>query len=353
MLTQGETGWRFISEEVLEDFLWLNLPFLGLEGLARQYGINGDICDIIARDAQGQLVILELKNCEDRGIVQQLTRYCDDTLTETRAFTAQTEHNLGVRLIAIAPSFHRHNWIDRKHHKLSFEFYTFKVIQNHEGFYLQLVEQPDMNKTLQIKLPIAEEPEAKEQVKIPPSRELKNILARCSEQEVRGITQLRESLLSVNRMEEIPQSGKVLFGRGTRICAEVRYIEKRQCAALFLWLPEVRVTRPMSNAPADAKQIGNYIYRVRSFVRMAVLTNWQSISDIVVLERGTEVSDRPQTGMHWGTRDNELKLWSARSCGYGPLNFYLEVIGVGQTQQLQQVLDLAIGQWKQKVSPLS
>jgi Endonuclease NucS len=352
MLIQGEKGWQFISEEVLEDFLWANLSLLGLEGLSRQYGLNGDICDIIARDAQGQLVILELKNCEDRGIVQQLTRYYD-TLTETRAFISQTEYDLGIRLIAIAPSFHRHNWIDRKHHKLSFEFYTFKVIQNHEGFYLQLLEQPDGDKTLQIKLPIAGEPEAKKQVNTPPSRVFKDILARCSEQEVRGITQLRESLLSVNRMEEIPKSGKVLFGRGTRISAEVRYIDKRQCAALFLWLPEVSVTRPTSNAPADAKEVENYIYRVRSCVRMAVLTDWQSISDIVVLKRGTEVSDRPQAGMHWGIRDHELQLWSSHSCGYGPLNFYLEVIGAGQGQQLEQVLDLAIGQWKQKVSPLS
>ena len=352
MLTQGESGWQFISEEVLEDFLWSNLPLLGLEGLSRQYGINGDICDIVAKDAQGQLVILELKNCEDCGIVQQLTRYYD-TLTETRAFTAQTGHNLGIRLIAIAPSFHRHNWIDRKHHKLSFEFYSFMVIQNHEGFSLHLVEQPDGNKTLQIKLPLAGEPEARAQATTPPSRVLKNILTRCSEQEVRGITQLRESLLSVNRMEEIPQSGKVLFGRGTRICAELRYIEQRQYAALFLWLPEVRVTRPMINAPAEAKQVGNYIYRVRSCVRMAVLTDWQSISDIIVLERGTEVSDRPRVGMHWGTRYDELHLWSARSCGYGPLSFYLKVIGVGQLQQLHQVVDLAIDQWKQKVSPLS
>jgi Endonuclease NucS len=258
MLIQGEKGWQFINEEVLEDFLWANLSLLGLEGLSRQYGINGDICDIVARDAQGKLVILELKNCEDRGIVQQLTRYYE-TLTVTRAFTTQTEYNSEIRLIAIAPSFHRHNWIDLKYHKLIFEFYAFNIIQNDEGFHLQLVEQPDKKKTLQIKLPIPEEPEARAQVNTLPSRVFKNILARCSEQEVRGITQLRESLLSVSRMEEIPQSGKVLFGRGTRICAEVRYIEKRQCAALFLWLPEVRVTSPKSDAPADAKQVGNYI----------------------------------------------------------------------------------------------
>jgi hypothetical protein len=52
------------------------------------------------------------------------------------------------------------------------------------------------------------------------------------------------------------------------------------------------------------------------------------------------------------TRNQSITI-SSRSCGNGPLNFYLEVIGVEQAQQLQQVVDLAIDQWKQKVSPLS
>jgi hypothetical protein len=91
---------------------------------------------------------------------------------------------------------------------------------------------------------------------------------------------------------------------------------------------------------------------------MAVLTDWQRISDIAVLKRGTEVFGRRQIGMHWSTGHNQLTrdqsiTISSRSCGNGPLNFYLEVIGVGPVQQLQQVVDLAIEQWKQKVSPLS
>jgi RecB family endonuclease NucS len=33
------------------------------------------VCDILAIDAQHQLHILELKNSEDRYLIQQLTRY--------------------------------------------------------------------------------------------------------------------------------------------------------------------------------------------------------------------------------------------------------------------------------------
>jgi hypothetical protein len=87
---------------------------------------------------------------------------------------------------------------------------------------------------------------------------------------------------------------------------------------------------------------------------MAVLTNWQGISDIVVLKRGTDVAARPRAGRRWSSSTHDPTITvSPGSYGYGPLNFYLEAIGVRQPQQLQQVIDLAIDQWKQKVSPLS
>ncbi|NES65022.1 MAG: DUF91 domain-containing protein, partial [Okeania sp. SIO2D1] len=53
---------------------------LGLNVLDRQYIINNQRCDILAVDSHKKLVILELKNVEDRGIVQQLTRYYDALL---------------------------------------------------------------------------------------------------------------------------------------------------------------------------------------------------------------------------------------------------------------------------------
>ena len=68
--------WEFINEVALEDFLWDNLEILwGLIPLQRQWNINGQICDILALDKNRGLVILELKNNEDRYILQQLTLY--------------------------------------------------------------------------------------------------------------------------------------------------------------------------------------------------------------------------------------------------------------------------------------
>jgi RecB family endonuclease NucS len=70
------SGWVFGSEALLEDFVWSNLqPLFGLTPLKRQYYCNNEVSDILAIDDRGGLVILELKNVEDRYLIQQLTRY--------------------------------------------------------------------------------------------------------------------------------------------------------------------------------------------------------------------------------------------------------------------------------------
>ncbi|MEC4986752.1 MAG: endonuclease NucS, partial [Oscillatoria sp. PMC 1076.18] len=75
-LNNTSKGWQFDSEAVLEDFVWDNLEtLLGLTPLERQYSVNGQYCDLIALGENQQLVVIELKNTEDRYIVQQLTRY--------------------------------------------------------------------------------------------------------------------------------------------------------------------------------------------------------------------------------------------------------------------------------------
>ena len=77
-LRKTGSGWEFESETILEDFVWANLQqLLGLIPLKRQYRVSGQICDIVAVDENKRLVVLELKNGEDRYIVQQLTRYGD------------------------------------------------------------------------------------------------------------------------------------------------------------------------------------------------------------------------------------------------------------------------------------
>lgn len=138
MLKKVDGSWSFANENNLENFVWSKLNSLfGLSPLKRQCAVYGDICDILALDENSRLVILELKNVEDRYIVQQLTRYYH-SLLEEKPFQQQVNYQLPIRLIAVAPSFHRHNLIDRKYHKLSFEFISFTIIQQHNNVYLQL-----------------------------------------------------------------------------------------------------------------------------------------------------------------------------------------------------------------------
>lgn len=151
ILKKVDGDWQFASENNLEDFVWANLNSLfGLSPLKRQYTVYGDICDILALDENSRLVILELKNVEDRYIVQQLTRYYHSLLQE-KPLQQQINYQLPIRLIAVAPRFHRHNWIDREYHKLSFEFMSFTISQQQNDIYLQLTDL-DTKKVSQVKI---------------------------------------------------------------------------------------------------------------------------------------------------------------------------------------------------------
>ncbi len=140
MLAKVGKDWQFTSENNLEDFVWSQLNQLfELSPLKRQYSIFDNICDILATDKDGRLVIIELKNAVDRHIVQQLTRY-HHSLLEEKPFQAQINYQLPARLIAIAPSFHRHSWIDQQYHQLTFEFMSFTIKQQHNRVYLHITD---------------------------------------------------------------------------------------------------------------------------------------------------------------------------------------------------------------------
>jgi RecB family endonuclease NucS len=126
LLRKTVDRWDFESELALENFVWVNLEELfGLTALVRQYCSKGEFCDILALDQQRRLVIIELKNSEDRYIVQQLTRYYDSIIKE-QPFQSQVDYRQRISLIAITPSFHRHNLVDRIYSKLEFQFLNFK-----------------------------------------------------------------------------------------------------------------------------------------------------------------------------------------------------------------------------------
>lgn len=75
---QSGQSWQFSTESDLEEVVWRHLPkLLNLLPLSRQFSISGKFCDILAVDEANQLVIVELKNTEDRYVVQQMVRYYD------------------------------------------------------------------------------------------------------------------------------------------------------------------------------------------------------------------------------------------------------------------------------------
>ncbi|OZH52658.1 hypothetical protein AFK68_22945 [Hydrocoleum sp. CS-953] len=238
-LKKSGNGWEFASEEILEDFLYENLEILlGLNVLDRQYIVNSQRCDILAFDSQKKLVILELKNVEDRGIVQQLTRYYDALLDE-KPFSDKVDYQQPVRLVAITPSFHRDNFTDRKYHTLDFQFLEFSVIQDEDKFYLYLrdVDNGEISKAI---LPYQE---LENDLDLPaPPKALLKVVNNLDSQQQEEVLKVRQKILGFDtRMREFYYAGSVRrYGNGnnktSKFSAEFCSNTKGELI-LFLWLP--------------------------------------------------------------------------------------------------------------------
>jgi hypothetical protein len=72
-----------------------------------------------------------LKNVEDRYVCSQLTRYFE-YIQRHQPFSERVDYEKPIRLIAIAPSFHEHNFIDRQYSTLNFEFWTFRICSEND-----------------------------------------------------------------------------------------------------------------------------------------------------------------------------------------------------------------------------
>lgn len=242
-LRKTASGWEFDSEEALEDFVWANLPALfGLTPLKRQHIVKGQFCDILALGENNELVVLELKNGEDRYIVQQLTRYYD-ALREEKPFSEQIDYDRPIRLVAVAPSFHRDNFTDRKYSHLSVEFLHFEILTDEGRFYLQL-KNVEPGKVTKVEIP-HQEKESSDNISTPP-RKLLNFLAKCnnsSEREREAVLGLRRKILCFDsRMQEIIKANSFEYGKGkSNPCAELYFSKSYGYMGrpnLFLRLPE-------------------------------------------------------------------------------------------------------------------
>jgi len=238
-LHETSNGWGFISEAALEKFVWTSLiQLFELTPLKQQYNCNGEICDIIAIDRDKGLVILELKNVEDRYLIQQLTRYYAN-LVEERPFLQEVDYSRPVQLIAIAPSYHRHNLIDREHSRLNFTLFKFSVFKEEESFHFLLQEVG--KEFIHRKHLISYQPiESSNSGDIPdPPEQLLKWLGGCSKQEQEGFLKVRNEILCCSqRMKETVEKKSIFYGSGkTRLCAEICFHQSTQNPILFLWLP--------------------------------------------------------------------------------------------------------------------
>ena len=92
---------KFEDENALETFVEANLDKLfEIQAIARQYRVNGEICDLLAVDKNRALTIIELKNTEDRYVVQQITRYYH-SIYEEKPFSDRIDYDQSIRLIII------------------------------------------------------------------------------------------------------------------------------------------------------------------------------------------------------------------------------------------------------------
>jgi RecB family endonuclease NucS len=230
-------GWEFSSELALENFIWERLKdLLQLKPFQRQYAVMGEVCDILALTPERQLVILELKNTEDRYIIQQLTRYYANLLEE-KPFPESIDYEKPIRLIAIAPTFHRHNHIDRQYSRLTFEFIRLKVTQANQ-FYLELHPEDAAAEVIRAVLPYQELVQPPDDLPEVPEQ-LMRWLGACSAADQQAILKARQQILSFHpRMQEMVSKTSIQYGTGkTKLCAEICFQRSRQQPILFLWLP--------------------------------------------------------------------------------------------------------------------
>ncbi|MBD2255822.1 endonuclease NucS domain-containing protein [Nostoc parmelioides] len=212
---------------------------MGFTPLKRQYAVKGEVCDILALDEQQQLVIIELKNAEDRYVIQQLTRYYDNLLDE-QAFLEQIDYGQPVRLVAIAPSFHKHNLIDRKYNLLKIDLLQVQVLKYDEQFQLKLQDIDD-NQTWSIPIPYQELKFSSTSGDIPETPQLLlDWLGACTGEEQQAILKLREKILGFDRRikEEIEGRSTIRYGKGkSKPVAELCYQKASRKPVVFLWLP--------------------------------------------------------------------------------------------------------------------
>jgi RecB family endonuclease NucS len=243
-LQKTKQGWQFIDESELETFVWDNLEELfPLKPLARQLSIKGEICDILAIGENNQLAIIELKNTEDRYVINQVTRYYDNLISE-KPLKENVDYNQEILLLAVCPSFHRHNLIDKKYSRLNLDLYTFSILCKNQEFYFTLgsIESENETKVIEIKYKEVNLQNQQNDNIAEPPRLLLDWLGVLINTELENLTKIRHQILSFDsRIEETVVNKSIIYASKygkdkIRQCAEFCFDKKAKKILFFLWL---------------------------------------------------------------------------------------------------------------------
>ncbi|MGF1991887.1 MAG: endonuclease NucS domain-containing protein [Nostoc sp. ZfuVER08] len=341
-LRKTSNSWEFATEADLEDFVWANLKqLLGLIPLKRQYYVNGQFCDILALGENKQLVVLELKNGEDRYIVQQLTRYYH-ALVENKPLEEEIDYQQPISLIAIKPNFHRDNFIDIKYNHLPIKFIRFEIVILDENLYLELKDL-NTSELSKVKIP-HQQKDINEDIPAPP-RALINRLAKCdksSENEREAVLTIRKKILGFdNRIQEFVKANTIEYGKGkNKLCAEFYFGNSfyafQNRANLFLRLPEPEP------------------YLKQNTLRMHILTDkdWTSFYRIIHYPRAF-ISHKVRSHAMY---EYPSFIETIKRCGEGELrdersricyeNY--EKLIFSETNSLELLVDIALEAWIKK-----
>jgi hypothetical protein len=242
-LQRSGDRWWFQTEADLEEFLWLRgEEIFGWRWLARQLAIDGQFCDLVAVDRDGALVVLELKNEEEKYIVQQLTRYFH-ALIEARPFADVVDYSLPIRLLAIAPSFHRHSLTDRLYSILNFEFIQFEILKQ-EKFFCSFTNIESLYQfTDTLGFITRNHLKTIDNEAFSPPLKLRRRMSKLSEHHQSRIFEIRKLILAFDdRIQEFIEPSAIVYGNGkSNRCAELK-INKANEPYVFLWLPNIRLS---------------------------------------------------------------------------------------------------------------
>lgn len=338
-------SWQFISEATLEEVVWQNLNALNLSPLSRQHYIQNQVCDILATDANRQLIIIELKNSEDRYLLPQLTRYYSAIVAE-QPFQEHVDYTLPIRLVAIAPTFHAHNLIDRDYSRLDFELLTFSVVQTADVFELQLVYLGD-SQTFSIPISslfhpylatVAGETAAPQPIIGPPPKSLRNLIDGLPLNQQTEVLAIRERILQFDpRMMEVGRTTSTQYGLKK---GDTGIYKTKLCAEFIPIHPGSRHLRLMLLLPYPKREIGSQ--------RMYKPTPVKGLAWAEVMRW---VNDQPNVELFFylgKTRNHHSYHSSLES--YATLHHQLTECD-RTFDNLEDLIDVALAEWMQQINP--